>query len=360
MRLISQVVAQAFPAPIRCRGMGRICTMTLASLVNARAWISDSFAPGHVIRQSFQVWFTENLRRKLEEDPTFVVVTYPWEDNRHVYTGIPPHVALLQEISIIKNNTQDLINNFGNRVQTALAAQGYGPNHLTAEGLRAILQEFRIQLRVEILDRAVAAEAAAMRGVDEAIPRNQPLRLRGELNERREDGRVYNLFMHHGLFRRVPATWRFPRCNTMLLWRKWWIGEDERRVPPLRNIRIKDVNHLDNMPMEDWESSTTRPGRNPVNIRRKATKNLSDMKYLMELIEKLVTEANIIVEEITISTVDRMFAAVQDRLVVAARDAQKMWTTVVTEQRTKERAGRRMSGTGNENELRDGGGDGDN
>ena len=50
-------------------------------------------------------------------------------------------------------------------------------------------------------------------------------------DERKENGRCYELHCYGGSFHRVPKDWQIPRCNTMSLWRQWWIGDNILQIP---------------------------------------------------------------------------------------------------------------------------------
>ncbi|KAL7555780.1 hypothetical protein ACA910_003931 [Epithemia clementina (nom. ined.)] len=59
----------------------------------------------------------------------------------------------------------------------------------------------------------------------------------------------YNLHFHHGQFSRVPSDWRFLRIGVLDCWRHWWIGDNVRKVPPLRMLTKQDVEWLARVPL---------------------------------------------------------------------------------------------------------------
>jgi hypothetical protein len=253
-----------------------------------------------------------------------LVVKFPWNDSLHSYSGIPPHASLLQQIAEIRSSQTTLVETFVDRVREALTTHGYGPNRMTTDNLRVILDEFRSELALQVRHVIQVAEGGGN-------GRQNPELLPGE---RSETGRAYRMHQFGGFFHRVPIDWRFPRCNTLGLWRHWWMGDDDRQVPPLRMIDNIDVKFLDAIPLSEWEMNG-RPGPNAT-IRRKSSKDLCDMRYLMNLMTKLLEQENALEEEICESSVDRMFAKIADRLVVGARHPQKTWLTVVSETRRKQ------------------------
>ena len=57
---------------------------------------------------------------QLDNNPFCVVVSYPWSSNGGSFTGVPPHVAVLQELQSLKVKQQSLIDNFISKVKTAI------------------------------------------------------------------------------------------------------------------------------------------------------------------------------------------------------------------------------------------------
>ena len=63
----------------------------------------------------------------LNRAPDCVAVSHPWSDDFHyTFTGIPPHVATLQELTVVKNEQQWLIEGFVDNVKTAIDESGIG------------------------------------------------------------------------------------------------------------------------------------------------------------------------------------------------------------------------------------------
>jgi hypothetical protein len=148
-----------------------------------------------------------------------------------------------------------------------------------------------------------------------------------------EDGRTYTWHYYGGSYKRVPEDWRFPRCGVSDLWRQWWIGDSVRSIPPLRNIKIEDVSHLDTVPLGE-EEQHGRTGKHK-DKRRQASKILSDMKKCMTFIHEKVVQRGKFEPEITLASVDRMFKAIVDCFDKKERDAQKRWTSVLRDIHTK-------------------------
>ena len=204
-----------------------------------------------------------------------------------------------------------------------MTTHGYGPNRLTDDSLRVILADFQTEFQMQVQRVIRVAEGGAVNQQNAELI----------LNERREAGKTYRMHQYGGKFHRVPIDWRFPRCNTVTMWRNWWMGDDDRQIPPLRCIDNIDVKHLDKIPLSEWEMNG-RPGPNAT-VRRASSKDLCDLRYLMNMMTKFVEEENALEDDICVQTVDRMFTKIADRLVVGVRHPQKSWLTVVNETRRK-------------------------
>jgi hypothetical protein len=289
--------------------------MCLASLLFHRQWIFDSLVVNHVVRVASVALRDENVLTKIET-LKFLRVTYPWNDNEHVFGGIPPHVALLQQLKLLRSDQLNLINNFTDRVKEALTSYGVNADKLTEERLRLVLKDFQHELtgHMERYDRLSSCNGRA-----------------SNETERVETGNGYRLHFYGGRYHRVPIEWHFPRCGVQDLWRQWWIGDTVLQVPPLRFLETIDVNHLDKLKLNDSETH----GRAEAfkEKRRPANKMMCDLRFLMRFVTDLVEHEGALEETITISTVDKMFSTVSNKFHVGERDLQKQWLTVVRELR---------------------------
>jgi hypothetical protein len=88
-----------FPMVGLIAGYEKITKMCLASLLFHCDWLKDTLNNNHVCKDSNYLHWSEELQLKRE----FVIITYPWNDIENVFTGIPPHVSVLQELSVIKH-----------------------------------------------------------------------------------------------------------------------------------------------------------------------------------------------------------------------------------------------------------------
>ena len=72
--------------------------MCLASMVKHCWFIVECFNANHVVLASGQLFQDEEVSHQLDNNPNCVVATYPWSSNGGSFTGVPPHVAVLQEL----------------------------------------------------------------------------------------------------------------------------------------------------------------------------------------------------------------------------------------------------------------------
>jgi hypothetical protein len=97
---VSELVSSQFPAVSLLVGFGKLCRMCLASILYHRSWIFEKFNANHVFRVSSVALRSDEVIEKLSNQNELIKVTYPWSDNNNHFSGVPPHVALLQEIRI--------------------------------------------------------------------------------------------------------------------------------------------------------------------------------------------------------------------------------------------------------------------
>lgn len=124
--------------------------MCLATLIHNKNWIVQYLNPNHIVVSDSFVFKDQEAITKLVNNPKLVVVTFPWNDTKHVFSGIPPHASLLQQMHELRTTQLDMVTNFVDRVREALTTHGYGPNRLTEDSLRVILREFQQELNIQV------------------------------------------------------------------------------------------------------------------------------------------------------------------------------------------------------------------
>jgi hypothetical protein len=236
-----------------------------------------------------------------------VHVTYPW-NNDNAYSGIPPHVALLQEVTAVKQKQERLVGEFIQQMTEVLQRMGVDGGRISDQSVQDVLEKFQREFLSQI----------------GTIIGRQP-----DVNATRaiKNGRAYEPHYYAGSYKRVPFDWRFPRCGVSDLWRMWWIGDGVRNIPPLKHIQLIDVKHIDKIPLSEEEKH----GRTGIykDKRRPSRKILADLKYIMNWTYRKVVQRSKMEAEISLESVDRMYMAVVDCFSVKDRDAQKRWVSVV-------------------------------
>lgn len=296
-------------------GWGRLTKMCLASVLYHHGYLVKLLHVNHVFCVTSHVFRNGELLQRLRDDKDMIMVTFPWNDGEKAFSGIPPHVAIMQQVQQIHDKQSRLVADFIKEMKTTLEQMGVDGGRMSEDNLRNILNNF---------------EERFINRFGEGNTQLQPPVIN---SSRTENGRTYQPHSYGGSFKRVPEDWRFPRCGIADLWRHWWIGDNVRNIPPLRKLTIADVRHLDKVPLTEDEMHG-RTGKHKLK-RRTATKILSDLKFLMEFVHTKVVERGQFEATITVATVDKMFLAVLDCFDAKDRDAQKRWTTIVNGIRTK-------------------------
>jgi hypothetical protein len=303
-----------FPMISLIAAWGRLSLMCLASTLYNRVWLMTRLTTNHVFLVTSYCFRSSEVLQKVTDQPELVVISYPWNDDC-AFSGIPPHVAILQDMTLIKNKQTRLVAEFVGELKGVLEQMGVDGGRMSEYNLQTILKKFEERL-------------------DDKIGLVSTQSMVAEDSNRKESERTYVLHYYGGSYHRVPEDWRFPRCGVADLWRHWWIGDSVRNIPPLRLLHHFDVKHIDSLPMgEDEEHGRTGVSKQK---RRPARKILSDIKFLMGFItQKVKARGAFELENLTVATVDSMFKAVADCFDNNDRDSQRRWRTVIHDVRSK-------------------------
>ena len=71
-------------------------------MVKHRRFIVEHFNANHVVLASGQLLQDKLIMHQLDNNPNCAVVTYPWSSNGGSFMGVPPRVAVLQELHSLK------------------------------------------------------------------------------------------------------------------------------------------------------------------------------------------------------------------------------------------------------------------
>jgi hypothetical protein len=301
-----------FPVVGRLPGWKKITIMCFACLIYHHGWLSSNLSTTH------HCFFSSSISNRSAEviaKKACVRITFPWDDNNtEHFSGIPPHVSILNELQIIKKKQTRLVDEFVAKVTDVLNSMGGNGGRITEENLKKVLLDFQKELLAQFNDNNNNNAS----DVNTILDPN---------TERPERERKYQRHFYNKRFHKLPLSWRIPRCGVFNLWRMWWIGDTVLNVPPLKSIKPKDLKYLKNIALDD-EEKHGRTGKN-LKSRRDPRKSWSDLKRLCEYIEKKVVENNAMEKIITQSAVDRMFLAVSHLFSEKERDSQMRWLTVL-------------------------------
>jgi hypothetical protein len=317
---VDDLVKCQFPMFVSIAGLGRLTIMGLASILYHSGWVMNCLPVNHIFRVTCHCLRNGEMVRYLANstDKYEIAVKYPWNDV-HAFSGIPPHVAILQRLSQMTDDHSLLVEEFVGKVKATLQEMGVDEGRMTEEYLKNALKEFQETLLEQL---------------GGGLPAPNQVVLPVTTGNQIENGNKYTPHLYGNSFKRVPRDWRWPRCGVADLWRQWWIGDVVRMIPPIKMLTINDVKHLDHVPLTAKEL-INRSG-NGQNSRRDARKSLCDLRFVMEFVTRKVEEIGALEEVITVTSVDKMFAAVSYIFDNCPRDAQKRWQTVVNHLRRKE------------------------
>ena len=243
---------------------------------------------------------------------TTIVVSYPWSSNEAI-TDIPPHVAVLQNLTCVKMEHEGLIYSFVGKVKQAIGECSLSGGTLTEQCLRDISEGFSNKMREQLQQRS-NGNGYAQANVGKCI----------------ETGKGYQWHSYRGSFHRVREDWRFPWVGVSDMWNIWWIGDTVRGSPPLRMITPQDIKFLDEIPLTE-EEVHGRTGHHRYK-RHPSRKTYSDLAFAMNYIMHKVQQAGRLLDQITPTSVSNMFETVADEF-SGGRNVQKKWNTVAHEVR---------------------------
>jgi hypothetical protein len=299
-----------FPMVGLIAGFEKVTRMCLASILFHSDWLRTTLMPNHIVLMSSHLHRSAEVQSK----KGLVVVSYPWNDDKHTFSGIPPHVSILQQLQSIKESQGRLIGEFVEEVSNVMSRFNIDGGQLTEEKMRKILNEFQQNFQQQFKPNNVINDD------DNNINRESEI-------DFIESGRMYSVHYWGGGIHRLPQDWRFPRVGVFDMWRQWWIGDSERKIPPLRLLHARDFLFLKAVPLDNKEKNG-RTGHFKGN-RRDSTKTWNDLQFLMDYIHQKVVERNAVEREVTPSSVDRMFKAVCGIFTSKERDSQMRWLTVL-------------------------------
>ncbi|KAL7560005.1 hypothetical protein ACA910_013499 [Epithemia clementina (nom. ined.)] len=139
--MAKEMVSSQYPLVHLIDGFGKLCQMCLASTLFHCEFIF-SFPSNHVIRATSQVLCHEAMVLFFAENSDAVKTTMPWMDTVHHFSRIPPHIAALHNLMVVRDEQRHLVDQFMDRMKGLLDERGIQHGGaLTVQNLRDILGE---------------------------------------------------------------------------------------------------------------------------------------------------------------------------------------------------------------------------
>ena len=169
-------------------------------MVHHRQFIVEWLNANHIVLASGQLFCDEAVLHQLDNNPSCVVVTYPWTSNEGSFMR---NVAVLQELQSLKVKQQSLIDNFISKVKTAIEECDLASRSLTEQRLQQIFDGFSADIREQLCHVGEGAENT------EAVDAQHI-----------ETGQGYRWHYFDGHFHCVPKDWQFPRIGVLDAWKQ--------------------------------------------------------------------------------------------------------------------------------------------
>ena len=154
-------------------GIAHLSRMTIfcfASLAYHRAFIPTNLGPNHLVHTS-RPFFRDGNALTHVGTGTTIVVSYPWLSSE-AFTGIPLHVAILQDLTCLRTAQEGLIESFVGKVKQAIDECSLSGGALTEQHLRDIFEGFSNEMR-EQFQQATNGNGNAQANVAEHIKTGQ-------------------------------------------------------------------------------------------------------------------------------------------------------------------------------------------
>ncbi|KAL7572475.1 hypothetical protein ACA910_000303 [Epithemia clementina (nom. ined.)] len=121
--MAQEMVLSQFPQIHLVDGFGKLCQMCLASTLFHCEFIL-SFPSNHVTHVTSQVFHHNPTLLFFVENPEAVKTTMPWLDSEHHFSGIPPHIAALHDLMVVRDEQHLLVDQFMDKMKALLDERG--------------------------------------------------------------------------------------------------------------------------------------------------------------------------------------------------------------------------------------------
>ena len=261
--------------------IGGMIRMLLASVCKSHEWLVGTMHANNPFRASL-------VYANLTPDIVSLAKTsYPWNKTNRTpsYTGIPPHVGILNMLEGIRQGQMRMENGIVDRLVAELDERGtFGG--FNANRMRDIMETAFGGVREDIRQMRDQHEGGRVADGDDGGGAEGRRRSRFELHYWGEK------------FRRLPQHWTLPKgMNLKALYHLWFLGSIADEVPPFCTIASsKEVDHL-----------------------KRGPSTFQDMQYIMKNTVRALhqqQQGHLLVENVadwTVDKVNRVYAAVVDR-----------------------------------------------
>jgi integrase len=292
---LNTTIANVFPnVPSNLK---KVVEYSLASLVFHHKFIATNVPSNHPIFFSYLFQTTELIAQLSERLNT------SYDDM--VVTGVPPHISILTNIEKMNKKIDDNIKSHEANIKKIIQGvmdeledRAISANTVTANGLKTNI--------LRCLDEAGLLDIVKM------------LKNKGGLHET-NDSDSNQIQYCNGRFHRYPLGFTIPKsipASDMFI--LWCCGDKNKNYPPLRTLKPHELDS------------------------KNCRKRLSDLKYLMTIIENAASDDNINVSKITPAEAQTIYFKYQSNLNIKDRNGKRRigqlsWMSTATFARKKEK-----------------------
>jgi len=304
--LVQRAVALCFPNRPACYNL--VLSMCLASVVYHREFLRSTLLSNHPVFSSF-LFVDSELMNDLVPHITCGVD----DPNGAMHaTGIPPMSLVMRTVEKsaatsekILEKLDALVPDIVDGVKGMLEENAIQAGTVTRSGLEEMLMGvIKKSGLLELRDSTRSRDA----GVDDAEARDDV-----DVMSQQQRRMPVQMHMWNGRLHRVPQTFKLPAGTPSQCFNVWMLGDAEHGYPPLRLLEPNDM-----------------PTKND-------QKRLSDLRFLMKLLQAELERQASWIEDPTMEQVVEMYARAAHVLAVAdksttgrsRRPSQLSWKTVV-------------------------------
>jgi hypothetical protein len=274
--LVSHAVQECFPlCPPQ---LVKICEFCLASIVYHSEYLSNTLPNDHLLFQT-TLFRNPDLLCDLK---SLVQCRHTTAGDAFRCSGIPPHISILVQMEFQTSTIKDILPALSglaptvvNSVISALDERATYFHGLNRDVLKNLMSEVFESSGIMSLVRDQLPQ-------DDDAPQTSVLPYSGDT--------APAIFNWNGSFHRVPSTFDFPSGTVANAWEYWCCGDARMQYPPLRLLQPADL-----------------PSK-------KHRKRLSDFRFLMNEIERLVLQAGVMINSPSVAEAASMLDAVKQSL----------------------------------------------